>query len=37
MVFEGKNRRTKFLVPTQAAHDYFEQVGKAMKMAVAEV
>ena len=34
MVFEGKNRRTKFLVPTQAAHDYFEQVGKAMQMAV---
>jgi Fe2+ or Zn2+ uptake regulation protein len=36
MVFEGKNRRTKFLVPTQAAHNYFEQVGKAMEMAVSQ-
>jgi len=36
MVFEGKNRRTKFLVPTQAAHNYFEQVGKAMQMAVSQ-
>jgi DNA-binding MarR family transcriptional regulator len=36
MVFEGKNRRTKFLVPTQAAHDYFEKVGRAMAKAVAQ-
>jgi Fe2+ or Zn2+ uptake regulation protein len=36
MVFEGKNRRTKFLVPTQAAHNYFEQVGKAIEMAVSQ-
>ena len=35
-VFEGKNRRTKFLVPTQAAHDYFESVGKAMTQAMAQ-
>jgi Fe2+ or Zn2+ uptake regulation protein len=35
-VFEGKNRRTKFLVPTQAAHDYFNAVGEAMKNAVAQ-
>lgn len=35
-VFEGKNRRTKFLVPTQAAHDYFDQVGKAMYQALAQ-
>ena len=30
-VFEGKNRRTKYLVPTQAAHDYFEHIGQAMQ------
>jgi hypothetical protein len=36
MVFEGKNRRTKFLVPTQAAHDYFDKVGQAMAKAVAQ-
>jgi Fe2+ or Zn2+ uptake regulation protein len=35
-VFEGKNRRTKYLVPTQAAHDYFNAVGKAMQEAVAQ-
>ena len=35
-VFEGKNRRTKFLVPTQAAHDYFEKVGAAMQQALVE-
>ena len=35
-VFEGKNRRTKYLVPTQAAHDYFNAVGEAMKNAVAQ-
>lgn len=35
-VFEGKNRRTKFLVPTQAAHDYFEHVGQAMHQALSE-
>ena len=35
-VFEGKNRRTKYLVPTQAAHDYFNAVGRAMKEAVAQ-
>jgi Fe2+ or Zn2+ uptake regulation protein len=35
-VFEGKNRRTKYLVPTQTAHDYFDAVGRAMKEAVAQ-
>lgn len=35
-VHEGNNRRTKYLVPTQAAHDYFETVGKAMKTAMAQ-
>ena len=35
-VFEGKNRRTKYLVPTQAAHDYFERFGKAMEQALAQ-
>ena len=28
--FEGKNRRTKYLVPTQSASKYFEQMGKAL-------
>jgi Fe2+ or Zn2+ uptake regulation protein len=35
-VFEGKNRRTKYIVPTQAAHDYFNAVGQAMQEAVAQ-
>ena len=35
-VFEGKNRRTKYLVPTQAAHDYFDAVGRAMQQAMAQ-
>jgi Fe2+ or Zn2+ uptake regulation protein len=33
-VFEGKNRRTKYLIPTENAHMHFENVGKAMKEAV---
>ena len=33
-VFEGKNRRTKYLVPTQTAHDYFDSVGKVMSQAL---
>lgn len=33
-VFEGKNRRTKYLVPTQTAHDYFDSVGKVMTQAL---
>ncbi len=32
--FEGKNRRTKYLVPTQTAHDYFESIGQAMHEAL---
>lgn len=35
-VYEGNNRRTKYLVPTEAAHDYFESVGKAMTAAMAQ-
>ena len=35
-VYEGNNRRTKYLVPTEAAHDYFESVGKAMTDAMAQ-
>ena len=35
-VFEGKNRRTKYLVPTQMAHDYFNQVGQVMQQALAQ-
>jgi len=33
-VFEGKNRRTKYIVPTQNAHDYFESVGRVMQAAL---
>jgi len=29
-VFEGKNRRTKYLEPTNAANEYFANLGKAM-------
>lgn len=35
-VYEGKNRRTKYLIPTQAALDYFESVGQAMTKALAQ-
>jgi DNA-binding MarR family transcriptional regulator len=35
-VFEGSNRRTKFLIPTQVAQDYFEKVGAAMQQALSE-
>lgn len=35
-VFEGKNRRTKYLVPTSMAHDYFKQLGNVMKQALVE-
>jgi len=34
-VFEGKNRRTKYLVPTKAAADYFANMGKAVQQAIA--
>ena len=34
-VFEGKNRRTKYLVPTEASHKYFESIGKVMQAALA--
>jgi len=33
-VFEGKNRRTKFLVPTKLADAYFAKMSKAIKSAV---
>ena len=36
-VFDGANRRTKYLIPTDAAHDYFESVGQAMTQAVRTV
>ena len=32
--FEGKNRRTKYLVPTKAAHAYFEKMSDSMLKAV---
>ncbi len=32
--FEGKNRRTKYLVPTKAAHVYFEKMSDSMLKAV---
>ena len=32
-VFEGKNRRTKYLVPTAQASKYFEQLGNALVIA----
>jgi DNA-binding MarR family transcriptional regulator len=35
-VFEGKNRRTKFLIPTEKAHEYFEKVGQVMKQALVQ-
>jgi DNA-binding MarR family transcriptional regulator len=31
--FEGKNRRTKYLVPTDAANAYFSKLGQAMNEA----
>ena len=31
---EGNNRRTKYLIPTQQAHDYFERIGQALVTAV---
>ena len=34
--FEGKNRRTKYLVPTAQASKYFEQLGKALILASAQ-
>jgi len=34
-LYEGKNRRTKYLVPTKLTDDYFVKVGKAMKESVA--
>lgn len=35
--FEGKNRRTKYLVLTQAASNYFEQMGKALVSATKQL
>jgi DNA-binding MarR family transcriptional regulator len=32
--YEGKNRRTKYLVPTASAAKHFEQLGKAMLSAL---
>jgi hypothetical protein len=36
-MFEGKNRRTKYLRPTEMADDYFEQAGLVMKKALAHI
>jgi len=33
-IFEGANRRTKFLVPTKLANAYFEKMSEAMTNAV---
>ena len=33
-VFDGNNRRTKYLIPTDAAHMYFASVGQAMTQAL---
>lgn len=33
-VFEGKNRRTKYLVPTKLADKYFISLGEVMKKAI---
>lgn len=33
--FEGKNRRTKFLVPTSRADQHFEEIGKFIQSASA--
>ena len=33
-VFEGKNRRTKYLVPTKVADSYFAKMSKAITNAV---
>ncbi len=32
-VFEGTNRRTKYLSPTKAASKYFDRMGKALEQA----
>ena len=32
--FVGKNRRTKFLLPTKAANAYFDRMSSAMQSAV---
>ncbi len=32
-VFEGTNRRTKYLSPTKAANQYFDRMGKALEQA----
>lgn len=33
-IFEGKNRRTKFLVPTRSANTYFENMSKLMRQSL---
>jgi len=33
-VFEGKNRRTKYLVPTSNADRYFDKLGDALVIAI---
>jgi len=33
LIFKGKNRRTKYLLPTVAANEYFEQLDLLMEQA----
>ena len=34
LTFEGKNRRTKYLIPTKAAHEYFKKMSGSMLKAI---
>ena len=34
LIFEGKNRRTKYLIPTKEANEYFEKMSDSMLKAV---
>ena len=34
LVYEGKNRRTKYLVPSSKANKHFEQLSKVMRKAI---
>lgn len=33
-IFQGKNRRTKYLVPTNVANEYFSHLGSLMEQAI---
>jgi DNA-binding MarR family transcriptional regulator len=34
LTFEGQNRRTKYLIPTKAAHEYFKKMSDSMLKAI---